>query len=358
MRGFQAAKLIRPPLNPHIPTRRHYLLLPVYSCQMFGIVLFKHHLKDGVKKHRRTTKMAYVGVGETSALGYLPNDGHVFINVHARLKRTHNPELHIKTAHPHYLIHRFIDANTFKYERHIDNCFKVPTEHAKEFLRFVQPINQDLEDVDATAKRLDKTVSDEAAEIADLDTFHTRMWKCHTLIDEVGILKHDAKGHKLVLDTVTQHRQQGVRGITRWHEYVRTSISAELARAYETEYKECHKVKVTGYLTLKHKPQEQQPHELDLERVYSADELRAHYRTYVDLLAKQKRIEDLLAVEKKHLKAAIGKAKSVRMMFSWSRREVNEFDSPTFRRLYPDLYEKCKVTSEPKWKCEILPFRG
>jgi hypothetical protein len=301
--------------------------------------------------------MAYVGVGETSALGYLPNDGHVFINVHARLKRTHNPELHIKTAHPHYLIQRFIDANTFKYERHIDNCFKVPTEHAEEFLEFVQPINRDLEAVDAMAKRLDKTLSEDI-HVADLHAFHLRLGKCHTLIDEVGILKHDVKGHKLVLDSLTQRRQASIRGITRWRQVSTTIFSAELAQAYETEYQECHTDRVTGYLKLIHQAQAQPDHVIDLEREYTPDELRAHYRSYVDLLAKQKRTEDLLAVEKKHLKVAIGNAQSFQHLFSWSRREVNEFDSPTFRRLYPDLYEKCKVTSEPKWKCEILPFRG
>jgi len=301
--------------------------------------------------------MAYVGLGETSALGYLPNDGHVFINVYARLKRTHNPELHIKTAHPHYLIQRFIDANTFQYERHIDNCFKVPTEHAEEFLGFARPINRDLEAVDAMAKLLDKTVSKDI-HVADLHAFHLRLGKCHTLVDEIGILKHDVKGHKLVLDSLTQRRQASIRGISRWHEYVRTSISNELAQAYETEYQDCLRTKVTGYLKLIHQAQAQPDHVIDLEREYPVNELRAHYRTYVDLLAKQKRIEDLLAVEKKHLKVAIGIAQSFQHLFSWSRNEVYKFDPTVFRTKHPDLYEACKVTSEPKWKCEILPFRG
>jgi hypothetical protein len=324
---------------------------------MFGIVLFKHHLKSGWKKHLRTTKMAYVGVAETSALGYLPTDGHVFINVYARLKKSHDPALHIKTAHPHYLIQRFIDANIFQYERHIDNCFKVPKDDAKEFLGFVEPINQDLEELDVQVKLLDKTVS-QLVDVADLDAFHLRLGKCHTLVDEVGILKHDVKGHKLVLDSVTQRREQGIRGITSWKEYTSTSFSAELAQAHETEYQQCLRTKVTGYLTLKHKPQEQQPHVIDLEREYTPDELRAHYRSYVDLLAKQKRIEDLLAVEKKHLKVAIGNAQSFQHLFSWSRNNNEKFDPPTFRRLYPELYKKCKVTSEPKWSCQILAFKG
>jgi hypothetical protein len=324
---------------------------------MFGIVLLTHHLKDGWEKHRRTTKMAYVGLGETSALGYLPNDGHVFINVYARLKRTHNPELHIKTAHPHYLIQRFIDANTFQYERHIDNCFKVPKIYAEEFIGFAQPINEQLEELDVQVKLLDKTVS-QLVDVADLHAFHLRLGKCHTLIDEVGILKHDVKGHKLVLDSLTQRKQASIRGITRWRQVSTTTFSAELAQAYETEYQECHTDRVTGYLKLIHQAQAQPDHAINLERAYSADDLRAQYRSYVDLLAKQKRIEDLLAVEKKHLKVAIGTSQSFRNLFSWSRNNNEKFDPPTFRRLYPDLYEKCKVTSEPKWKCEILPFRG
>jgi len=301
--------------------------------------------------------MAYVGVAETSALGYLPTDGHVFINVYARLKKSHDPALHIKTAHPHYLIQRFIDANGFKYERHIDNCFKVPTEHAKEFLGFAQPINEQLEELDVQVKRLDKTLSEDI-HVADLDAFHLRLGKCHTLIDEVGILKHDAKGLQIVLDSVTLKRQQGIRGITRWREYTDIRFSAKLAEEHKQQYQECHTDRVTGYLKLIHQAQAQPDHVIDLEREYPVDELRAHYRTYVDLLAKQKRIEDLLAVEKKHLKVAIGNAQSFQHLFSWSRNNNEKFDPPTFRRLYPDLYEACKVISEPKWKCEILPFRG
>jgi len=301
--------------------------------------------------------MAYVGVGETSAYGYLPTDGHVFINVYARLKKTQNPELHIKTAHPHYLIQRFIDANIFKYERHIDNCFKVPTEHAKEFLRFVQPINQELEALTEQVKILDKTVSQDVV-VADLNAFHLRLGKCHELIDEVGILKHDVKGLKIVLDSLTQRRQASIRGITRWREYTDIRFSAKLAEEHKQQYLECHTDRVTGYLDLKHDPPKQPDHVIDLEREYSLDELRSHYRSYVDLLAKQKRIEDLLAVEKKHLKVAIGKSQSFRNLFSWSRREVTEVDTTAFRTKHPDLYEKCKVTSKPRWKCEILPFRG
>jgi len=300
--------------------------------------------------------MAYVGVGETSALGYLPTDGHVFINVYARLGVAQNPELHIKTAHPHYLIQRFIDANTFQYERHIDNCFKVPKSYAKEFLGFARPINEDLEAVDAMAKLLDKTVSEDI-HVADLDAFHLRLGKCHTLVDEVGILKHDAKGHKLVLDSLTQRREQGIRGITRWRQVSTTTFSAELAQAYETEYQECHTDRVTGYLKLIHQAQAQPDHDINLERAYSADDLRAQYRSYVDLLAKQKRIEDLLAVEKKHLKVAIGTSQSFRNLFSWSRNEVNKFDPTAFRTKYKNLYEACKVTTST-WKCEVLPFRG
>ena len=87
------------------------------------------------------------------------------------------------------------------------------------------------------------------------------------------------------------------------------------------------------------------------------DELRAHYHSYVELQAQQKRIEDFLAVEKKHLKVAIGTSQSFRNLFSWSRHEVTEVDPTAFRAKHKELYEKCKVTTA-KWKCEILPFRG
>lgn len=299
--------------------------------------------------------MAYVGVAETSALGYLPTDGHVFINVYARLKKSHDPALHIKTAHPHYLIQRFIDANGFKYERHIDNCFKVPTEHAKEFLRFVQPINQELEALTEQVKILDKTVSQDVV-VADLNAFHLRLGNCHDLIDEVGELEHLASYFKLILEAITE-RDKGILKISTWTEHKTTTFSQPLARNYP-EHQECLRDVVTGYLDLKHDPPKRPDHVIDLEREYPLDELRAHYRSYVDLLAKQKRIEDFLDVEKKHLKVAIGVSQSFPHLFSWSRRRVTEVGPTAFRTRYPEHYKKCKVTSEPKWKCEILPFRG
>ena len=301
--------------------------------------------------------MAYVGVGETSALGYLPTDGHVFLNVYARLKKSHKPELHIKTAHPHYLMQRFIDANTFQYECHIDNCFKVPRDDAEEFLGFVQPINEQLEELDKRVKLLDKTVSVDV-DVANLDAFHSRMWKCHELIDRVGEVKHKLQLHKRILDHVTNQNQASIRGITRWREYTESRFSSNLAAEHTQQYQKCHTNTVTGNLRLTHQAQAQPNHVFDLDREYSLNELRAHYHSYVELLAQEKRMEDLLAVEKKHLKSAIGTSQSFRNLFSWSRNEVNKFDPPTFRRRYPELYEKCKVTSEPKWKCEILPFRG
>lgn len=299
--------------------------------------------------------MAYVGVGETSALGYLPNDGHVFINVYARLKRTHNPELHIKTAHPHYLIQRFIDANTFQYERHIDNCFKVPKVDAEQFLGFALPINEQLEELDKRVEILDKTVSEDV-DVADLDSFHSRMWTCHELIDQVGDIEHRSSYFKLILEAITE-RNKGIPNISTWKEHKTTSFSQALARSFP-EHQECLRCKVTGYLELKHDPPTQPDHVIDLEREYSSDELRAHYRSYIDLLAQQKRLDDLLAVEKKHLKVAIGSSQNFRNLFSWSRREVTEVDPSVFRSKHKGLYDACKVTSEPKWKCEILPFRG
>ena len=298
--------------------------------------------------------MAYVGVGETSALGYLPNDGHVFINVYARLKRTHNPELHIKTAHPHYLIQRFIDANTFKYERHIDNCFKVPRDDAKEFLRFASPINEQLVELDASVKLLDKTVSEDV-DVANLDAFHLHLGKCHNLIDDVGDTEHRASYFKLILEALTE-KQKGIPNISTWKKHTTTSFSQPLARAFP-EHQECLTTKVTGYLKLIHQAQAQPDHIIDFERDYSVDDLRAHYHSYVELLAQQKRMEDLLAVEKKHLKVAIGNTKSIRMMFSWSRNEVTEVDPTTFRAKHKNCYEASLVTAT-KMKCEILPFRG
>jgi predicted phage-related endonuclease len=176
------------------------------------------------------------------------------------------------------------------------------------------------------------------------------------LIDEIGELEHGASFYKLILEGITQRNQQDIPNISTWQEHETTSFSQPLARGFP-EHQECLRTKVTGSLELKHKAPTQPDHVIDLERVYSADELRAHYRSYVDLLAKQKRIEDFLDVEKKHLKVAIGNAQSFQHLFSWSRREVTEVDPTAFRTKHPDLYKKCRVTTSTL-KCEILPFRG
>jgi hypothetical protein len=68
--------------------------------------------------------------------------------------------------------------------------------------------------------------------------------------------------------------------------------------------------------------------------------------------------KNVMAVEEIYLKLAIGQSEAMRGVFSYKTATLKKLNTEKFRALPGDLYEKCKVISEPKWKCEILPFRG
>jgi hypothetical protein len=67
---------------------------------------------------------------------------------------------------------------------------------------------------------------------------------------------------------------------------------------------------------------------------------------------------DRHGIELLNFKIAIGAARNVPLCYTWVREPILKLNREKFKALYPALYEACRVKKEPKWKCEILPFRG
>lgn len=105
--------------------------------------------------------MAFVGVADNSATGFECKTGHVYVNIYERLKVAQDPALHIKTNHPHYLVHRFLELHNVSYERCLDHSCLVPAEYGELFLDAARCIQEELLSVEAAAKLLDKTVSED-----------------------------------------------------------------------------------------------------------------------------------------------------------------------------------------------------
>lgn len=298
--------------------------------------------------------MAFVGVADQSATGFEAKTGHVYVNIYERLKVAQDPALHIKTNHPQYLIHRFLELHNVSFERCLDHSCLVPAECRELFLDAAKAIQEELLVVEAAAKLLDKTVSEDV-EVADKESFHMLMEKCHELIDSLAPLKHELAGVNLLIETATQSRGGNVPGFATLRPVTSRSFSPTIAKNYPDVYEQCLTEKVTGSLSLHYKGPELPTPIVDFERDYTDEELRQLHRQYWILVTEIKLLEDLLDVSKKHLKVAIGTCKSMEQLFSYYRRVAKEVDAPKLRVLDPDIYEACKV-EQTSYKCTVKPL--
>jgi hypothetical protein len=299
--------------------------------------------------------MAFVGVGDSSASGFESKAGHVYVNIYERLKVAQDPALHIKTNHPHYLVHRFLELHNVSYGRCLDHSCLVPAEYGELFLDAARLIQEELLNVEEAAKLLDKTVSEDV-DVADADSFHKLMEECHGLIDRLEPLKLEIAGINLIIETAAQSRGGEIPGLATLKAVTTRAFSPTIARNYPDAYEQCLKEKVTGSLSLHYKGPELPTPEVDFERDYTDEELSSVHRQYWNLTTEMKLIQDLLDVEKKHLKVAIGKSNSSTQLFVWYRRVSKEVDAPKMRELYPDIYEACKV-EQTSFKCTIKPWK-
>lgn len=92
--------------------------------------------------------------------------------------------------------------------------------------------------------------------------------------------------------------------------------------------------------------------------VQPREKIEESHKQYWNEMRKYKVLVDRNAVDNLHLKIAIGTARNVDLCYTWVREPVLLFNREKFKALYPALYEACRVKKDPKWKCEILPFRG
>ena len=298
--------------------------------------------------------MAFVGVADNSATGFECKTGHVYVNIYERLKVAQDPALHIKTNHPHYLVHRFLELHNVSYERCLDHSCLVPAEYGELFLDAARCIQEELLSVEAAAKLLDKTVNEDV-DVADSDSFHKLMERCHELIDSLAPLKHELAGINLLIETAAQSRGGNVPGFATLRPVTSRPFSPTLARNYPDVYEQCLKEKVTGSLSLHYKGPELPTPVIDFVRDYSDEELRQLHRQYWILVTEIKLLDNLLDVEKMHLKVAIGRSNSSTQLFGYYRRVVREVDAPTMRQNHPDIYEACKV-EQKSYKCTVQPW--
>jgi hypothetical protein len=331
---------------------------------MFGIVFFEHHLKDGVKKHRRIIKMAYVGIGTKSISGIVCDPECTFINVSDTQKSIDLCDP-ITSDYAHYLVHHFIRLNHFRHHRHVDNSIELESHHAQAFLSFASKEQLELDNLTKRSYELDQAQSHEI-EVHDREKFDeylhrvtvhkSNIEKADRYIDSLKVQLYEATG-----------TSQGIVGVTKASIASTKAFSeAKAKRDFSTQHKGCIEESTVRKLDVKYKRTytlEARKFEAPTvdnlgESIIATRLIRLIHEDYFHHQNIIEMSKNVMAVEEMYLKIAIGQAGSMRGVFSYKIPTSKKLNTEKFRALPGDLYEKCKVTSEPKWKCEILPFRG
>ena len=308
--------------------------------------------------------MAFLGIGTKSTSGIVCDSSTVFINVSVKDK-VFDLSDPMSSDFGHYLVYDFLQRNHCRHHRHIDNSIELESHHAQAFLSFASKTQLELDNLTKRSYELDQAQSHEI-EVHDREKFdeHLQAVTIHKsnieqvdrYIDSLKVQLYQATGIS-----------QGIDGVTKATFSSTTAFSeAQAKRLFFTHHSDCLEESTERKLDVKYKRTytlEARKFEAPTvdnlgERITSTRLIRLIHEDYyrhqniIDLS------KNLLDVDEMYLKLAIGQSEAMRGVFSYKTTTTKKLNTTDFRTRHKDLYEACKVTSEPKWKCEILPFRG
>lgn len=308
--------------------------------------------------------MAFLGIATKSISGIVGDSDSVFINVSDQQKSIDLCDP-IISDYAHYLVHHFFRLNHFRHHRHVDNSIELEKDHAYGFLAFAAKLQTELNDLTQKSLEIDQSTSEEC-NVHDRKEFDEHLHrvtvhksnieKADRYIDSLKVQLYEATG-----------TSQGIVGVTKASIARTKSFSeAKAKRDFPTQHKECIEEASIRKLDVKYKrTYTLESRKFEGPAIVNVDEkirstrlirlIHEDYYRHQNIINLSK---SLLAVDEMYLKLAIGRAGSMRGVFSYRTTTEKKLNTTKFRALPGDLYEKCKVTSEPKWKCEILPFRG
>ena len=310
--------------------------------------------------------MKHICVSEENSSGFVGKAGHLFINIEKRPQDPLGRFAPVSSQYPIYVLDRTYAARYDVAEQFPDYSLKAKELYIPEVYGFVVDKNREIQALVDRVEELKNTPS-ESVEVADPNGF--RDW-----LDEVRATKHNLDDYLQYFDHVKLRmfeatgNSSGITGITKVSIVPGTSAFNEACAKsnYEKEYFECcdealgERFEVNHTRRFEYQARNYEAPDLSSiggEKDPDVSVERLH-KEYCD----QKRRYDLEkerhGVEILKLKIAIGTARNVALCYTWVREPVLKFNREKFRALYPELYDACRVTKEPKWKCEILPFRG
>jgi hypothetical protein len=308
--------------------------------------------------------MAYVGIGTKSISGIVCDPECTFINVSDTQKSIDLCDP-ISSDYAHYLVHHFIRLNHFRHHRHVDNSIELESHHAHGFLAFAARLQTELNDLTQNSLEIDQSTSEEC-EVHDRKKFDeylhrvtvhkSNIEKADRYIDSLKVQLYEATG-----------TSQGIVGVTKASIASTKAFSeAKAKRDFPTQHKVCSEESSVRKLDVKYKrtytleARKFKAPTVDIlgESIIATRLIRLIHEDYFHHQNIIEMSKNVMAVEEMYLKLAIGQSEAMRGVFSYKTATLKKLNTEKFRALPGDLYEKCKVTSEPKWKCEILPFRG
>jgi len=310
--------------------------------------------------------MKHICISDTNSSGYVGSAGHLFLNVE---KKPLDPLLRfapIPCHYPLYVLEKTWVAKMHAAKQFPDHSLHVKEHSIDEVYGFAVETNQKVQALVDRVEELKNTPS-ESVEVADPIGFQN--W-----LDEVRATKNQLDEYSEYFDHMKLKMYEATGNSSGKSSITKVSIapgsflfSESLARQnYEEEYFECCDEVLGERFEVNHtrRFQYQARHyeapaleSIGAEKDPDSTVERLH-REYWNEMRKYELQLDRHGIELLHFKIAVGTARNVPLCYTWVREPTLKFNREKFKALYPALYEACRVKKEPKWKCEILPFRG
>jgi hypothetical protein len=310
--------------------------------------------------------MKHICISDTNSSGYVGRDGHLFLNVE---KKPQDPLLRfapIPSHYPLYVLEKTWVEKIHAAIRFPDHSLHVKEHYIDEVYGFTAAENQKVQALVDRVEELKNTPS-ESVEVADPVGFQHWLDEVRATKDQLDDYLEYFDYMKLKMYAATGN-SSGISSITKVSIAPGSFLFNEsLARQnYEEEFFECcdevlgERFEVNHTRRFEYQARHYEAPALEsigAEKDPDSTVERLH-KEYWNEMRKYELQLDRHGIELLNFKIAIGAARNVPLCYTWVREPTLKFNREKFRETYPALYEACRVKKEPKWKCEILPFRG
>ena len=310
--------------------------------------------------------MKHICISDTNSSGYVGSAGHLFLNVEKQPQDPLQRFAPIPSHYPLYVLEKTWVEKIHAAYQLPDHSLHVKEYYIDEVYGFASETNQKVQALVDRVEELKNTPS-ESVEVADPVGFQHWLDEVRATKDQLDDYLEYFDYMKLKMYAATGN-SSGIAGITKVSIAPGSFLFNESCarQNYEEEYFECCDEVLGERFEVNHTRRfEYQARHYEapaLESIGAVKDPDATverlHKEYWNEMRKYELQLDRHGIELLHFKIAIGTARNVPLCYTWVREPTLKFNTAKFRETYPALYEACRVKKEPKWKCEILPFRG